>query len=106
MSSNDFEYARHIFLRTVDGWFAISVSLVYVIVGVMIGFRLWDPPDVLGLERDLIGYLLMPIVFVLTHFWYRLGIDPKKSLHMPSVVGVSILAVLVPLIRMGVLRNV
>ena len=92
-------------MRTFDGWFAITASLFYIIGGLLIGCQLWDPPDEFGLERDLAGYMLMPIVFLLTHLWYRVGVDAEKSLHVPSVVAVSIFAVLMPLVSVGVVGS-
>lgn len=105
MSPNSFEYVRLVLFRTVDGWFAVVSSLSYLFLGGLIMVGLWDPPEMLGLERDLGGYMLMPAVFLLVHLWYRLGIDVEKPLHFPSMIGVSVLAVLVPLIRTGVLQS-
>jgi hypothetical protein len=104
MSPNSMEYVKCVFLSTVDGCYSLVVSFFYYLIGLMVYSEAWDPADNLGIERDLGGYMLMPVAFLVTHLSYRMGVDLGKRLHIPSVIGVSILALMMPALRMGFLR--
>lgn len=101
-SQNDLTYVRQVFVGTIDGIYAIVASLVYFLAGVMLSLGLVArPPGVSG-DLDIAGILAMPILLMLVHLWHRSGVGLEKKLHLPSIVGVSAFAILVPLIRMGV----
>lgn len=101
-SQNSLSYVRRVFVETVDGMYAILASLAYFLAGLALSLGLVIRPPAVSGDFDIAGLLAMPILLMLVHLWHRSGVALEKKLHLPSIVGVSAFAILVPLIRMGV----
>ena len=101
-AQNDLTYVRQVFVGTVDGMYAILASLVYFLAGLALSLGLVARPPAVSDDLDIAGLLAMPILLMLVHLWHRSGVALEKKFHLPSIVGVSAFAILVPLIRMGV----
>lgn len=101
-SQNDLTYIRQVFFGTLDGLYALLASLAYLLAGLVLGLGLVSRPEGVRGDFDIAGLWAMPLLLMLVHLWHRSGITLEKKLHLPSIVGVSAFAVLVPLIRLGV----
>jgi hypothetical protein len=99
---NDLTYIRQVFIGTADGLYALLTSLAYLLAGLVLSLGLVSRPEGVRGDFDIAGLWVMPILLMLVHLWHRSGITLEKKLHLPSIVGVSAFAVLVPLIRLGV----
>ena len=98
-SANSLTSLKKVIFETVDGLFAILVSILYWVGAALLAARVIEV-QIIG-RYELIGMLLMPVLFILAHIWHRTGVSSDKRLHLPSIIAVSAFAFITPIVRFG-----